>query len=199
MSRWARAVAFGSTLSLVVVLALGSNQAQAFDEEDKEVKAAQKDILDLAKMISEGKDVSAQAGAIKKKYEELNTLMHAYKPSPRGGIGTGLEPKASDGIELKIISLGKRALPAATLTKEKDALIKMGHINVALAEITMHYAPAKPRGGKGAKEWKQYTTDMKNASLELIKAVKAGKAAEVKTAANNLNNSCNNCHSDFRD
>jgi soluble cytochrome b562 len=198
MSRFARAVAFGSMMLLV---ALVSGPAVRAADDDKEIKKAQQDVLDLAKKIAEGQDKNAgqQAGAIKKKYEELNTVMHIYKPSPKGGIGTGLEPKAGDGIELKIISLGKRALQPATMAKEKELLVKMGYINVAMAEITTHYAPAKPKGGKGAKEWKQYSDDMKKASLDLIKAAKAGKPADVKTAANNLNNACNNCHSDFRD
>lgn len=196
MSRFARAAAFASMM--LVIALIGGAGVRAADD-DKEIKKAQADILDLAKKIADGKDVSKDAAGIKKKYEELNTVMHAYKPSPKGGIGTGLEPKAGDGIELKIINLGKRALPPATLDKEKGALVKLGHINIAMAEITMHYAPAKPKGGKGPKDWKQYTTDMKNASIELVKAAKAGKAADIKAAANNLNNACNNCHSDFRD
>lgn len=194
MSKLSRAVAFGSVLMLAVALLVGDARAA-----DEETKKAQADILDLAKKLADGKDVEKETPAIKKKYEELNTLMHAYKPSPKGGIGTGLPPAVGDGIEMKIIALGKRPLPAATLAKEKGALMKLGYINAALADITTHYAPTKPKGGKGAKEWKQYTKDMKEASLELVKAAQAADAQKVKTAANNLNNSCNNCHSDFRD
>jgi hypothetical protein len=196
MSKLTRAVAFGSMLLLAVAL-LGGGDARA--AADEETKKAQADILDLAKKIADGKNVAAETAAIKKKYEELLTLMHAYKPSPKGGIGTGLEPKAGDGIEIKIINLGKRVLQPATLKKEEQVLTKIGYINAALADITAHYAPAKPKAGKGAKEWKQYCSDMKEASLELVKAAKASDAKQVKTAAIKLNDSCNNCHSDFRD
>jgi hypothetical protein len=196
MSKLTRAVAFGSMLLLAVAL-LGGGDARA--AADEETKKAQADILDLAKKIADGKNVAADTAAIKKKYEDLNTLMHAYKPSPKGGIGTGLEPKAGDGIEIKIINLGKRVLQPATLKKEEAVLTKIGYINAALADITTHYAPAKPKAGKGAKEWKQHCSDMKEASLELIKAAKASNPMQVKTAAIKLNDSCNNCHSDFRD
>jgi cytochrome c556 len=194
MSKLSRAVAFGSVLLLAAALVVGDARAA-----DEDTKKAQADILDLAKKLADGKDVEKETPAIRKKYEDLNTLMHAYKPSEKGGIGTGLGPKKGDGIELKIIALGKRPLPAATLKKEADALVKLGYINAALADITTHYAPAKPKAGKGAKEWKQYTKDMKEASLELVKAAQASDVKKVQTAANNLNNSCNNCHSDFRD
>jgi hypothetical protein len=194
MSKLLRAAAFGSALMLAAALLVGDARAA-----DEETKKAQADLLDLAKKLADGKEIDKETPAIKKKYEDLNTLMHAYKPSPKGGIGTGLEPKAGDGIEMKIINLGKRELKAPALKKEKDVLVKLGYINAALADITTHYAPTKPKGGKGAKEWKQYTKDMKDASLELVKAAKAGDTLQVKTAANNLNNSCNNCHSDFRD
>ncbi len=57
----------------------------------------------------------------------------------------------------------------------------------------------KPKGGKGPKEWKSHTEEMKQASLELIKAVKSGNPGAVKTASFKLEGSCTNCHSDFRD
>jgi soluble cytochrome b562 len=169
------------------------------DEDDKEIKAAQKDVLDLTKDVTGGKadkDIAEKAGKIKKKYEELNTVMHIFKPKAKGGIGLG---KNGEGIELKIISLGKRKLAGPALTKEKDELIKMADINVAMAAVAKHYAPSKPKGGKGKKDWDGHADDMKKAAEELRKAAKAGNADDVKKAANNLNNSCNNCHTDFRD
>lgn len=196
MSKLTRVAALGSVLLLAMVLLAGGDVRAAADDDTKK---AQADILDLAKKIADGKSVATEAAALKKKYEELNTLMHAYKPSQKGGIGTGLGPAKGDGIEIKVINLGKRALPAATLKKEEQALTKIGYINAAMADITMHYAPTKPKGGKGAKEWKQYCSDMKEASLELIKAAKAGDPKQVKAAATKLNDSCNSCHSDFRD
>jgi len=198
-------IRFWSGLALVVaVLVLGGNINAFDDDDDKEIKAAKKDVLDLAKKIEDGgkpADVAAEAGKIKKKYEELNTVMHGYKPPTKGGIGFGKGKGAGDGIELKIIDLGKRKLAAAALAKQKDDLVKMGYINLAMAEIAAHYSPAKPKGGKGAKEWKQYLDDMKKSSMALIKEVKAAKpdAEKIKAAANDLGTSCKSCHSDFRD
>lgn len=198
MTRFWHAACLG--MSLLILAGPGAAQDKKEADEDKEIKEAQKDVLDLTKDVSadkpDAKAINEKAAKIKKKYEELNTVMHIYKPKDKGGIGYG---KAGEGIELKIIGMGKRVVPAATLTKDKDELIKMANINIAMAAITKHYAPTKTKGGKGKKDWESHCEDQRKAAEELIKAVKAGKAADVKTAANNLNNACNNCHTDFRD
>ncbi|MFO0927540.1 MAG: cytochrome c [Gemmataceae bacterium] len=194
MTRYARALGFVALLTLGLVLATGQNSARAYEDDKETIKAAQKDLVDLAKAIDDGKDGKEQAAAIRKKYEDLAPIMHIYKPSTKGGIGIGTKG-AGDGMELKIINLGKRA-PAA---KDKDDIVKIGQLNIAIGEVTKLYAPAKPKGGKGAKDWTQHCEDQIKASKDLIAAAKSGAAAKVKAAANNLNNACNNCHSDFRD
>ncbi|NBO93668.1 MAG: hypothetical protein EBV06_15365 [Planctomycetia bacterium] len=189
MTKFVRGLALIAGLSLV-----GFNAVRA----DEESKKAQKDILEIAADIEAGKDIAAKVAAVKKKYEDLNSLMHAYKPSEKGGIGFG--PKAKgDGIEIKLNSLAKRALTKTAIDKEKADLVKTGYINIAIAKITDAYAPTKPKGGKTPKDWKKFTEDMEKASKSLIDAAKAGDSAALKTAATNLNSSCNNCHSDFRD
>ena len=193
MNRIARLLTIAAFLAVALVAA---NKATAYDE--KETAAAIKDVVALAKDAEEGKVDEAKAKAIKKKFEDLNTVMHIYKPREKGGLGVG--PKAKgDGIEIKLNNLGKRALSAMQATKEKDDLIMVGKVNVAMAEVTKLYAPTKPKGGKGAKEWNGFSDEMKKASLELIAAAKKGEPDAIKKAANNLNNSCNSCHSDFRD
>jgi hypothetical protein len=192
---------FIGALALLTGMSLAACVARA---EDEDVKKAQKDVLDLAKDLEAGKDVAAKAKAIKKKYEDLNTVMHAYKPSEKGGIGVGPKGKA-DGIELKLTNLARgklgptTTLNAANLAKEKDDLIKMAYINMAIARIAHEYAPAKPKGGKGAKEWKGFADEQEKASKDLIEAIKKGDLGAFKKAATNLNSACNNCHSDFRD
>jgi len=200
-----------ATLMLGVILLTGggSGSVQAFDKDKdkddddvKEIKAAQKDVLEMVKDVEGGKDISAKAAAIKKKYDELNTVMNVYKPTPKHGIGylpPGTKPHVGDGLELKIIALGKRMLPKATLQKEKETLIKAGYINLAMAEVARKYVPSKVNKGKGPKDWNGHVDDMKKASQELIAAAKAGDPVKVKDAATNLNSACNNCHSDFRD
>jgi len=199
MSRHARALICGATLILVIGL-MTQGTSRADDDEDKAIKEAQKDTVELAKAIEEGKDTKAITTRMKKKYEELNTIMQAFKPTTKKGLGTGIGDKgAGDGIESKIISLGKRAPTAAALASQKRALIKMAYINLAIAEMTTHYPPTKPKGGKGVKDWQQHTADMKKSTKDLIDAIKSGDPKKVKEIANNLNSSCNNCHTDFRD
>jgi hypothetical protein len=199
MRRFGSKLAVGAVMALGIALLAANNPVVADDDDDKMIKAAQKDILALAADIAADKKIDpARAAAIRKKYEDLNHLMIGFKPRDKKGIGIG--PKgAGDGIELKLNNLGKRKLSPMQLAKESKELLRMASINLAYAEIVYHYAPAKPKLGKGAKEWKQYTAEMKMANREFINAVKAGKPDLVKTAANNINNTCNSCHSDFRD
>jgi hypothetical protein len=163
-------------------------------------KAAQAAVLDYVKDVQNGSNPKARlakAKGIHKKFEELNSLMiPIYKPPAKRGIGTG---KKDEGIETKIINLGRTRLAPMTLQKEKALLVKIGYINIAMAEIAKQYAPSKPKAGKGAREWNQYAEDMKKASLEMIEAANKGNPAELKKAAADVNAACNGCHSDFRD
>jgi len=199
MRRHGNWLAIGALLALGMFL-LGAKPAVADDEDDKQIKAAQKDILDLAKDIENNKVTDKQAAeraaAIRKKYSDLNHVMTGFKPRARKGIGYGAK---GEGIEIKLNALGKRAPAAGQIGKESGDLLKMAYINLAYAQIATHYAPAVPKGGKGAKEWKQYTEDWKVATKEFIGAVKKSDPAALKTAANNITNACNSCHSDFRD
>ncbi|MBY0229321.1 MAG: cytochrome c [Gemmataceae bacterium] len=187
-------------LALIAAIALSAHAAYRADDDDekKKVKEAQKAIVDLAEALEAGKDPKDAVAAIRKKYDDLLTVMHVYKTREKGGYGVGPKGK-SDGIELKIVDMGKRAPSKATLDKYKDEYVKMGYLNLAMGKIAHAYPPAKPVKGKGAKEWKQHSDDQEKASKELIEAFKKGDGAAVKRAATNLNAACNNCHSDFRD
>lgn len=176
--------------ALVLGLALVATQSWAADEDTLK---AQKDILDVTKEIEAGKDVTAKIAALRKKYDDMEHLMQVYKPRERGGLGVGPKSKG-DGIEFKIVNLGKRKLTAGQLEKEKDDLIKMANVNIAMAKITAKFTPAK----KG-KEWNMFSSDMEKASKALLDAVKKGDPEAVRKAAANLNSSCNGCHSDIRD
>src|SRR5262245_20862823 len=172
------------TLALALALLAGSLKA-----DESELKKAQADILALAKKIADGKDVSREAAVIRKKHDELNAVMHAFKPSNKGGIGTG-EAISTDGIEGKIIALTKRTLPAATLEKEKQQLVRAAQISEAIAEITRHYVHYRR-----SRRFAAYADEMKTAAKELRKAIEGGKPAEVKAAATRLNTVCTDCHS----
>jgi cytochrome c556 len=200
MFRYARTTALGLALVAAIgLLTVGSAISAADDDDEvKMTKAAAKDLADLAKQIEAGKDAKDLATKLDKKYEDLKPLMDAaFKPRYKHGIGVGPSGKG-DGIEAKIQSMSKRAIAAATLEKQKEALVQMGYINLAIAEVTM-LRKVKAKGGKGPKEWKEHTAEMQKASKELIDAVKSGNSAKVKAAAFKLEGSCTNCHSDFRD
>jgi len=186
-------------LTLTVALALVVCSAnQAADDEKEETKAAQKAIVELAKDADSGNVDAKKAAEIKKKYEDLLTVMNIYKPRDKGGLGVGPAGKG-DGIELKLIALGKKAPSKMSLEKEQKDLMMMARVNLAMSEITKHYAPTKPKGGKGAKEWNEYNSEMKKATMQFIEAVKKTDGPSVKKAAENINNACNSCHTDFRD
>jgi cytochrome c556 len=196
MTKYAGGLLF--SLAVVLTMVLGTAVTAADKEDDKEIKEAQKDILDLAKIAENGKGkaIEAKVTAIKKKYEDLGTLMHIYKPKNKGGLGFGALP--TSGLETKIRDLSKRKLAPLTLAKETDELIRMAHVNIALGDITKLYF-SKDKNGKTKKDWDKHLEDQKKAAKELIDAVKAKNAVKLKAAAENLDNACNNCHSDFRD
>jgi cytochrome c556 len=189
-------------LGLALVLAASlTTAATAADDDDKEIKEAQKDILDLTKTVEGGKKnaaaVNGKVAAIKKKYEELAPLMHIYKPKDKGGLGFGPGPK--NGLEMKIRDMSKRALAPAKLKEETAELLRMAYVNIAMAEITKQYFTKPKTGSKGKKDWDKHLADMKKTSLELIDAIKAKDPKMIKKVAADLDSSCDSCHKDFRD
>ncbi len=192
-------LASGALLALGIFLLSGNAATSADDDAKKTIKAAQKDIVDLAKDVESGKIDPKRAAAIRKKYEDLQDVMTVFKP--RGKVGLGVGPVAEfDGIEIKLRNLRRGALSKAALDKESADLIKMAYVNLAAAEIVEHYAPAKKnKEGKSAKEWKQHTADWKKASKEFVDAVKKKNPAAVKKAAGSIDEACVSCHNDFKE
>src|SRR3954468_8119900 len=88
MSRFACTLGFGLVLAEGLGFLVGP-YASGADDDEKAIKEAQKDLLDLAKTLEGGKEDAAKIQQMKKKYEDLAPIMHAYKPSPKGGIGVG--------------------------------------------------------------------------------------------------------------
>jgi len=202
-------IAFGTALVLALMTTMvcrtGMIAAQGPpDPTQAAILAIAKDIeLGITKGVDTGKKVDAAAAKLKKGGVDLEDIMLAYKPVDKKGIGfTTLKPgdkaKPGDGIEAKIISLSKR-VDAKALPAQKADMLKMAYVNLALGEIMAHYPPAKIKAGKGPKDWKRFTDDMKEATNEFIKAVNAGKGPDVKKAAVKIEATCNDCHSAFRD
>src|SRR5262245_65604326 len=95
--------------------------------DDKALRTAVQKVADAFK----GGD---KAGAVKmaadfaKKFE-LRDVMDLYKKRPDGwGVGSKPGVVRPDGIEMKLVDLGRAAPPPATLKKEGEALEEMGYI-----------------------------------------------------------------------
>jgi hypothetical protein len=196
MYRRFRVTFAGFGLALGIGLLTAASSQSADDEDLKATKDAQVAILKLMDATSKGGNAKAELEAIKKQFpDELKPLMNIFKPRFKGGLGVG-PPGKSDGIEMKIISLGDRRkrLSKADVDKQRDDLLKIAEVSKALAEIADMYPPKKD-----VDKWKKLDEDMRKGADELIAAVKQGDPKAVKTAAANLNASCTDCHGAFRD
>lgn len=159
-------------------------------------KDAAKAITELAdsKGIETGKVDAKKMEAIKKQFPDLDEVMNIYRPQPKPGGGKG------ESIEVRLDKLGSRApLSPAQLQKDKEELMKLARLNIAMAELAKHYPPDKPKKGKFKKEWDEFASEMKKASVEMHEAVKKGDSAGLKRAASNASGACTKCHEVFRD
>jgi len=178
----------------VLALAMATVVAARADDDD-DVKNSQKKVLEMVKALEGGKEpTAAQLTAFHKKFDDLDAVMTIYKPSSKKGLGSG-KKGPGDGIEQKINNLVKRVPSPAKL---KDELIRLGYINSVMADVAKQYAPPKPKGGKGKKEWDAYCADQKQGSKELIAAAKGGDAKKIKAAAKKIADACVSCHADFK-
>jgi hypothetical protein len=176
-------------------LATASHSSAADD------KGLRDEILKLAEAIEKGDDGSAQAGAIAKK-NELEDVMGLFRLRTKKGLGIGPTPNAikPDGIEAKIMNLGRKPLHSGELNAEAKELVRAAYITAAIAAIAKEKCPVdKKQGEKDPQSWKGWATDLQKASVELAKAAEAKKANDIKTAATKMNSSCNSCHGVFRD
>jgi hypothetical protein len=187
MSTRSRTAALGATLALGVwFFAADSSSAQ---EKEAKVGPYNADILKLAGGKGSAEDIAKKA--------ELGDVMQAFKPRSKGGLGVGRTPDAikPDGIEQKLIALGKSKKGVGK--SEMDALARAADATRAVAEITVLYADKE--GKKNSVKWKQLAGDMKISAEAMSDSARKADAASLKKAVDKLNASCNDCHSDFRD
>jgi hypothetical protein len=195
MHRYAVGLSVG--LALTAASAVGLAPAR----EDPEVVEARKEVLDVLKAVEEGKDekaLAARAEAIHKKGIELHDLAAVYKLKMKGGLGYGARPDPKGGVEKKIIELAqaRKGLSKETLKKEKDDLIRLGNLNVAMAAINRAYsATCVPKRNESArKDWHRFCDEQKKAAMDLIEAVKKEDGDGVARAAKGLLSACCDCH-----
>jgi hypothetical protein len=190
------------TLALLVaclVLATADRAARGADKDDDKKK--EEDAKKLAKIKAAGAAVDLLTqGKMKaadiQKAHDLEFVMYVFKPSSKGGLGKG------DGFEVRIKDLASKKAPPlakAALAAEADDLIRLATVTKAIAEVNDFYTPTKKEKDKDPKDWRIYTGEMKQSSMDLIDAVKGMDPDAVKKAATKLNNACSQCHAKFRD
>jgi hypothetical protein len=208
MTRYAPGLLLGAVLALGTWLLAGAGtRAFADDEDEKEIKAAQADVVGLVQAQAKGEKVDAdRVKAVfvkggKNKYDELNHVMQVFKPSTRKGLSVFGPKGATDGIEVRLNVMVKKDYPPPSkdaIRKMEAELLEATRVSLVMAEVARLYPPKKPVDGKGVKEWNQYSDDLKKSSLELAAATKAGNGTDLKKAVEAITNACNGCHSDFR-
>jgi hypothetical protein len=189
-------------LSLAIGFVAVATSGAADDKGDlkttvqKIADAIEKKDLDEAKKLAE--DVAKN-----NELEEVMQLMNKRDPlgKAKGRFGVGKKPGSvnPDGIEAKIISLGKKAQPQRDIDKESADLVVMAYRIAAIAEVAHAKPPEKDEGKKKKKDWMEWTGDMEKNAIHLADAAKAKKPKDIKTAAANLNTTCNTCHATFRE
>lgn len=187
MSKW---VACGAlTLGVCLLAGVASRGA----DDDKKLQAeVNKAVIALAEGKGDAKDLA-------KKYA-IENVMRSLKLRDKGGIGIGkTKGTGPDGIEARLINLGKKAPTKGDLSKQGDDLTKAAEIVVAIGKISEYYAPKEKKGDKDPKVWKKYNEEMIKNSKDLVDAIKSADGMQVKAAATKVNQACNECHSIFRD
>jgi hypothetical protein len=135
---------------------------------------------------------------------DLGDIMNLLRLRSKGGLGFGVKPPTgpatADGIEARLINMAKPAQVAAVLKNQADDLARSAYILVAVSEVCDAHPPKKKgTNGKGAKEWADWTEEMRTSALQLAEAAKKKDTAGVRAAVSKLNGTCSNCHGEFRD
>lgn len=204
--------AMGLGVALALAAGVGVLSLRAAD--DNPVPATVKKLADQVG-TKDWADLTKEGDAIMKKLgeqkRELNDIMYVFKlrgAAKNPGIGIGDKPGAitPDGIEAKLNNWAKRGVKVTAKDLQHAAeFSRMAEISAAVAGIVAN-APNEKARKKPAdvQKWKEYSKEMHDSSLDLIKALKskgpmATKAAAVKAAAVTLQGTCTKCHGDFRD
>jgi hypothetical protein len=192
----------GACILVGAVAILLSGNVQAVDPE--EIAAAQKKVLEIADDVAGKKndDAEKKAGEYVKKnvkdYKELEAAMKIMALRDNGGFGYGPKGKFSpDGIEAKLINLGRKQLNDKQMGDELEALAKSANIIIAVSDMAL-VTPVKKVGGKNPDDFKKWAQDMKDAATQLSDAVGKKDPKAIKEASEKLNTSCTDCHNKFK-
>ncbi len=180
----------------LALLALGTWFTMDALGQEGAAKGLKEGVLKIAASLKKGETATAtkEAADLSKKIDDLADLMDLFKKRDKGGLGVGSKPGVvtPDGMESKLVALGRDAPSITTLKKEADALEEMGYTVAAIGLIT------KSKPAPKAKEWSGWCDDLVTGGQKLSAAAKSQTAAELKSVAAKINASCNACHSAYR-
>jgi hypothetical protein len=138
-------------------------------------------------------------------YLQKADLMDHFRVKSKGGDGMHADLQSNvrlkgalNGIEEKIRALTMKQLTAAAMKKEAKELELLGYRSAVVGSLTYFYAPVMKKGDKDPQDWRNYSIQMRDASVNLAVAAQKGDAAGVFKASNSLNSACSQCHSVFR-
>jgi hypothetical protein len=182
---------------LAVSLVLGADRSGGGLE-----PAVKAELVKIAAAIEKGDMATAKskAAALVKKIEELNEVMCAFKLRSSKGYGVGSKPGVStpDGIELRLIAIGRDGITKNELEAEGAGLIESAYITAAIAEVAILKAPLKDKGAKRKKDWVGWSEGMRDSARDLAASIKTGAPKAVQGVTTRLLDTCNNCHSVFK-
>ncbi len=182
-----------------IVLTLGLNTAKALPP--KEIAT----ILDeLAASIKKGdeKTTAELADKLNDNIEYLEDVMNFLRPRKKGGFGVGPDRSAiyPDGIERKLLIVGRDTLAEATLNTEAKAYEEMAYRTAAIAEVTKYWYRKRARFNKVRKGYWLHIRQMKEASVALAQEAgsKNPRPEVIHKLAHEVNQSCVWCHNVYR-
>jgi hypothetical protein len=193
--RWLLSVTIISAAGLCFLGVVTHSNAAA----DKDIAET---IIKIADALEKRHTDNAKKLAQTLKDEDIEDVMHLFKPRKDKGLGIG--PKAGavlpDGIELKVIAMAMNELPQKELDAYAADLARAAYIAAAVAEVAKDKCPVtKKEGDKDPKDWKNWVESMQKAALELADAAKTKKPSAVKAAADKVDGACKTCHKVFKE
>jgi cytochrome c556 len=165
---------------------------------DGKIKEGRAQFQSLSTSAKEGDPAPRDLCNVKESEDVAKILMNHFRIRAAGGLGIEPKPKERehDGLEAYFRLLAMRPGDAPPLKPEELAIL--GREMAVLAELTRSLAPEKSVGDKTPEKWRQWSDQMRDASLELVQAAVDRKADDIRAAARQINGTCVRCHRAFR-
>jgi hypothetical protein len=162
-------------------------------------KGELKKLTDFGKIAKSAPKASAEVKDWKPYLQELQWMMESFRNKSKGGDGLHADlqyhPKLKNlnGTEALIGALAGKKLSADNLNKVAKELPNLAYRVAAIGSITHEFAPTK-----GAGQWRDLSSQMRDASIALAVSAEKKDAEGIMKAAATLENSCTQCHSAFK-